>query len=149
MGRYFEPRPGTAYLKLIPEGESLTETCQRATNGLRRLHEEHNDAGRIGIVTYGEVVRLLLLALLQAPLEKMFQLRGMNAAVTIFEFDGMRATGSVISLLPLGRVLGQAGSTPAQIPPSGGRRGRSPRHAARHSGPGRHDSGDGAGVVAG
>jgi hypothetical protein len=41
-----------------------------------------------------------------------------------------RLPASGISLLPLRRALGQAGSAPARIPPSGCRRGRSSPHAA-------------------
>ena len=46
-----------------------------------------------------------------------------------------RSKASGISLLPLGWALGQAGSTPARIPPSGVGRERSPPHAAGHCGP--------------
>lgn len=89
---YFDPKPGTASTRIIPGGESLMETCERAMNGLQQVYERCKEVGNVGIVTHGEIVRLVPLALLQAPLESMFRLRGMNGAVTIFEFDGTRAT---------------------------------------------------------
>jgi len=89
---YFDPKPGTASTRIFPGGESLMKTCERAMGGLRQVYKRCKDVGNVGIVTRGEVVRLVPLALLEAPLENMFRLHGMNGAVTIFEFDGTRGT---------------------------------------------------------
>jgi len=86
--RYWNPQLGDADRIIVPGGEPLRVTYGRAKEGLARLYREFRDTGAVGIVTHGEVFRLLTVGLLGAPLEHLFRLRGRNGAVSIFDFDG-------------------------------------------------------------
>lgn len=86
--RYWHPRPGDAQLAIAPDGESWQATFNRTTDGLRRLVRDCPGSGLLAIVTHGEVVRLLTIGLLGAPLENLWRLGGRNGAVTLFEYDG-------------------------------------------------------------
>lgn len=89
--RYFNPQPGDADRVLVQGGESFRATYERAKSGLDRIYREHGAAGHVAVVTHGEIVRMLVLGLLDAPLEHLFRLRGRNGAVTTFSYDGTTA----------------------------------------------------------
>ena len=95
--RYWNPRPGDAGRVVVPDGESLQVTFDRAKAGLDRLYAQHAGSTGIAIVTHGEVIRVLTVGLLGAPLEHLFHLRGRNGALSIFEFDAELATFECIN----------------------------------------------------
>jgi len=94
---YWNPRPGDAERVVVPGGEPLRATLERLLTGLDRLYAENTNAGAIVGVTHGEIVRLLTVGLLGAPLEHLFRLHGRNGAVTILDFDGKAATFECIN----------------------------------------------------
>lgn len=95
--RYWEPKPEDADEIIVPEGESLRTTYERAKCGLDRLHTECSGRGTIVVVTHGEIVRLLTVGLLGSPLTNLFRLRGRNGAVTIFDYDRQHAVFECIN----------------------------------------------------
>jgi len=94
---YWDPQPGDAERVIVPGGESFQVTFERAKQGLNRLYRKFQGISAIAIVTHGEVVRLLTVGLLGAPLEHLFRLRGRNGAVSIFDYDGQVATFECIN----------------------------------------------------
>ena len=94
---YWNPKPGDADRVVIPEGESLRATFDRTIRGLGHLHSEYAGSGAVAIVTHGEVVRLLTVGLLGAPLEHLIRVRGRNGAVSVFDYDGQLATFECIN----------------------------------------------------
>ena len=85
------PKPGDAARVVVPGGESLRATFERAQSGLERLHEQYAGQGSIGIVSHGEVVRLIVVGLLGSPLENLFKIGGRNGSITVFEYEGAAA----------------------------------------------------------
>jgi probable phosphoglycerate mutase len=88
---YWNPLPGDAARTIVPDGESFQATFQRAKLGLDQLYGKYRGSDMVVIVTHGEVVRLLTVGLLGAPLEHLFRLRGRNGAVSTFDYDGQAA----------------------------------------------------------
>jgi len=94
---YWNPRPGDAGRVIVPGGESFQTTFERLKSGLYRLYCGYRGLGVVAIVTHGELVRLLTVGLLGAPLEHLFRLHGRNGAISIFDFDGQVATFECIN----------------------------------------------------
>lgn len=89
--RYWNPRADDAHRVIAPDGEPWEVTFERARGGLRRLYREFPGPGVLAVVTHGEVVRLLTIGLLGAPLEHLWRLGGRNGAITLFEYDSCLA----------------------------------------------------------
>lgn len=86
--RVFRPGPGDILEPVIPGGESYQAVAKRVWQGLDKLLAEFKGWGTVAIVTHGEVVRLIAIQLLGAPIENLFRIGGRNGAVTIFDWDG-------------------------------------------------------------
>jgi broad specificity phosphatase PhoE len=84
---YRNPQPGDEDQIIVPGGESLRTTYERAKSGLDRLYVQMSGGSAVAIVTHGEVVRLITVGLLEAPLTNLFRLRGRNGAITVFDYD--------------------------------------------------------------
>lgn len=94
---YWHPQPGDADRVIVPDGETFRTTFQRAKRGLNRIFGEFPGGGAVGIVTHGEIIRLLTIGFLGAPLEHLFLLHGKNGGITVFKFDGAKAVFECIN----------------------------------------------------
>ena len=94
---YWNPKAGDAERIIVPGGESLRTTFTRVKLGIDKLFAEFGGRGTVVVCTHGEIVRLLTVGLLGAPLENLFRVRGRNTALTIFKYDGSRAMFDVIN----------------------------------------------------
>jgi len=95
---FLEPEPGDADRVLAPGGESLRATYERAKEGLDLAFSRYRDSGgAVVVVTHGEVVRLLTIGLLGAPLENLFLIRSQNGSASRFSYDGSSAIFDTIN----------------------------------------------------
>lgn len=94
---YLNPGDDCRERRIVPgNSETWGETIDKVINRLNELIKQY--IGKtIAIVTHGEVVRLVVLSLLQAPIKNIWCIRGFNGAVTIFKYDGVRVVFEVIN----------------------------------------------------
>lgn len=94
---YLNPGDDCRERRIVPgNSETWGETIDKVLNRLKELAKQY--IGKtIAIVTHGEVVRLVVLSLLQAPIRNIWNIRGFNGAVTIFKYDGVTVVFEVIN----------------------------------------------------
>lgn len=94
---YLNPGDDCRERRIVPgNSETWGVTIDKVLNRLKELAKQY--IGKtIAIVTHGEVIRLVVLSLLQAPIRNIWCIRGFNGAVTIFEYNGTTAVFEVIN----------------------------------------------------
>ena len=83
----------------LPNAETFLQTQERAMNALKKIcdaHREEKDSHVI-IVSHGAVNRVILCALLEIPIKKMWAISQFNTAVNIFREDEGRFTVDLVN----------------------------------------------------
>lgn len=70
----------------IPNAETFSELQARAMNALQKIIAAHHDENII-IVAHGAINRVILCAILEIPIRKMWSLSQFNTAVNLFRYD--------------------------------------------------------------
>ncbi len=93
---------------LIPDGESFDQLKARAHRALMELVARHPEEN-IVVVSHGGTIRTLICAVLDLPLNRIWQFRQDNTAVNIIDFYGKKA---ILSLLNSTAHLEQQSAEP-------------------------------------
>lgn len=77
------------YNKTPPEGESLSDLCERVSEFLKEAANKHPD-GRILVVSHAGPIRAILSVLLNLRQDFFWKFKISNTSVTIIEYDGQK-----------------------------------------------------------
>ena len=83
----------------LPNAETFLQTQERAMGALKKICDTHRDEkdSHVIIVSHGAVNRVILCALLEIPIRKMWALSQFNTAVNIFREDDGHFTVDLIN----------------------------------------------------
>lgn len=79
-----------------PNGETFLHSQTRVVNAVYRIIATHDEQNVI-IVTHGAVIRLIICAILQIPIHKMWAIGQFNMAVNVLRFDDGNITVELLN----------------------------------------------------
>ncbi|MGI5858739.1 MAG: alpha-ribazole phosphatase [Tepidanaerobacteraceae bacterium] len=77
------------YNEKPPEGETLSELCERISKFLMKAAQDHPD-GRILVVSHAGPIRAILSVLLNLKQDFFWKFKISNTSLTIIEYDGLK-----------------------------------------------------------
>lgn len=101
----------TPHLARIPGAETLQEMHDRAVAALREIRRRHQGS-QVAAVAHGGVNKVLLLALLGAPLSAYWRIRQHNGCINLLEYDGGR--GRMLIMNETSHLAPRAAAPPAR-----------------------------------
>jgi alpha-ribazole phosphatase len=77
------------YNEKPPEGETLSELCERVSKFLMKAAQDHPD-GRILVVSHAGPIRAILSVLLNLKQDFFWKFKISNTSLTVIEYDGLK-----------------------------------------------------------
>jgi probable phosphomutase (TIGR03848 family) len=97
-------------LVTFPQGESMTDVYQRATNRLKTLADEYRDE-TIMIVSHGDVIKMMMAFALSMPLDSFQRLHVQPASFSLFEMNENQGVIHAFNTNSFDQVRSFAGET--------------------------------------
>lgn len=103
--KYINPSPNCGDIMLMPDGETWSQVAKRSIGKLNELVENYND-NTLCIVTHGDLIRIVICALLGLDFCNMWKIKQPNAAINALSYNGktvkFEVIGDVSHLIEIG-----------------------------------------------
>lgn len=93
--KYIDLPPNCGDIMLMPKGETWNQVAERSIGKLNELAKSHNDA-TICIVSHGDLIRVVICALLGLDFCNMWKIKQPNSAINAFSYTGKTVKFEVI-----------------------------------------------------